>query len=184
VTDAPKKHIRPGRKCFGWLAVWMIAVIAGCHHTPDQSAFSDLSNRPSGPAVQLRCAKIPGVSAIAAHCWFAEYDLDQKRWRRWEVWQHAGKGSGSWGHIRRDLMHPASGVGHGGSWALAEWTGAEASRLTAVLRDPERYPWPDTYRYWPGPNSNTYAAWVLREAEISTALPLAAIGRGYCIFAN
>jgi len=151
---------------------------------PDQSAFSDLSIRPADATVQLRCAKIPGVSAGAAHCWFAEFDLRDQRWHRWEVWQVAGKGPGNWGHIRKDLMHPASGVGHGDSWVLAEWTGPEADRLIAVLREPTRYPWPNTYRYWPGPNSNTYAAWVLRRAGVSANLPPAALGKCYCIFAK
>jgi hypothetical protein len=168
--------------CFGALVVSIACVISGCHHRPDQAGFSDLSFRPAVAVVQLRCAKIPGVSAIASHCWFAEFDRSAKRWRRWEVWQNAGKGPGSWGHIRRDLMGPANGVGHGDSWVLAEWTGAEADRLTAVLREPTRYPWPNTYRYWPGPNSNTYVAWVLREAGVSAGLPWGAIGRWYCIF--
>ena len=174
-----ERHLR--RECFGGLIVWIVGVMGGCHHIPDQSAFSDLSIRPVGAIVQLRCAKIPGVSAIAAHCWFAEFDLRDLRWHRWEVWQVAGKGPGSWGHVRRDLMHPVRGVGHGDSWVLAEWTGTESARLTAVLREPTRYPWPDTYRYWPGPNSNTYVAWVLREARVSVDLPYAAIGKWYCM---
>jgi len=153
--------------------------MGGCHRVPDPSRFTALSARPAGAVVQLRCAKIPCVSAIAAHCWFAEFDPSDRRWHRWEVWQEAGRGPGDRGHLRKDLMGPARGVGAGGSWALAEWTGAEAARLAAVLHDPQRYPWCETYHYWPGPNSNTYVAWVLREARVPADLPPAAIGKGY-----
>jgi hypothetical protein len=32
---------------------------------------------------------------------------------------------------------------------------------------------------WPGPNSNTFVAWVLREAGVEHALDPRAIGRNY-----
>jgi len=76
-------------------------------------------------------------------------------------------------------MDPAGGVGAGPSWGLAEWRNEPAARLSAILNDPLRYPHRDSYRYVPGPNSNTYAAWVLREAAINLDLPPAAIGSGY-----
>src|SRR5947209_8250000 len=37
----------------------------------------------------------------------------------------------------------------------------------------------DAYRYWPGPNSNTYPAWVLREAGVAGELPPKAVGKDY-----
>jgi hypothetical protein len=42
------------------------------------------------------------------------------------------------------------------------------------------YPWKATYRVWPGPNSNTFAAHVLRAApELRVDLPPTAIGKDY-----
>ena len=35
------------------------------------------------------------------------------------------------------------------------------------------------YHYWPGPNSNTFAAWVLREAGIEYPLHWRAVGSHY-----
>ena len=35
----------------------------------------------------------------------------------------------------------------------------------------------DRYRYWPGPNSNSYVAWVLERAGIEYALGWRGIGR-------
>jgi hypothetical protein len=42
------------------------------------------------------------------------------------------------------------------------------------------YPYPGTYRVWPGPNSNTFTAWVLRHApEVRVDMPPTAIGKDY-----
>ena len=45
-------------------------------------------------------------------------------------------------------------------------------------RSPD-YPHRDTYRAWPGPNSNTYVAWVLRESNVSADLGPLAIGKDW-----
>jgi hypothetical protein len=43
-----------------------------------------------------------------------------------------------------------------------------------------RYPYPQSYRVWPGPNSNTFTAFVLRAApELRVDLPPTAIGKDY-----
>ena len=42
------------------------------------------------------------------------------------------------------------------------------------------YPYPSTYRTWPGPNSNTFTAWVgQRVPELNLKLPTSAIGKNY-----
>jgi hypothetical protein len=42
------------------------------------------------------------------------------------------------------------------------------------------YPYAKTYRIWPGPNSNTFTAFVLREVpELRVDLPPTAIGKDY-----
>ncbi len=44
----------------------------------------------------------------------------------------------------------------------------------------QRYPYPDEYRAWPGPNSNTFVAFVAREVpELRVDLPPTAIGKDY-----
>jgi len=44
----------------------------------------------------------------------------------------------------------------------------------------EHYPFADTYRVWPGPNSNTFTAFVLRAVpELRVDLPPTAIGKDY-----
>lgn len=128
--------------------------------------------------IELRAAKIPVVGAIAVHYWFAVWQGD--RGDRWEVWQTRGAGGTHWGHLHCNLMAPASGVGNGPSWVERVWTGPEADRLVAAIASsPDRYPHCDRYRYWPGPNSNTYAQWVLDRAGTGHHLGWRARGRSY-----
>ncbi len=52
--------------------------------------------------------------------------------------------------------------------------------ISAVDRAARAYPWPDTYRAFPGPNSNTFTAWVARQVpQLGLDLPFSAIGSGY-----
>jgi hypothetical protein len=50
-------------------------------------------------------------------------------------------------------------------------------RIDKVARE---YPWAQEYTLWPGPNSNTFTAWVLRQVpELGADLPPTAIGKDY-----
>jgi hypothetical protein len=52
--------------------------------------------------------------------------------------------------------------------------------IDAVDRAARAYPWKDTYKVFPGPNSNTFTAWVARQVpELELELPFSAIGSGY-----
>jgi hypothetical protein len=64
---------------------------------------------------------------------------------------------------------------------VAELRGEAAQAAIARIRAAvERYPYPREYRVWPGPNSNTFVAWILREVpDLEAALPSTAIGKDY-----
>jgi hypothetical protein len=64
---------------------------------------------------------------------------------------------------------------------LAERRGGDADELVGrIERAAARYPYRDTYRVWPGPNSNTFTAFVLRSVpELRVDLPPTAIGKDY-----
>jgi hypothetical protein len=135
---------------------------------------------PSACLVQLRYATLPYfLRAVAVHCWFAVFDVDSRRWHRWEVWQAKNAGGKSIGHVHCDLRHPDCGVGGGAYRLAAEWDGSAAGAIYAVLTKAHDYPHWDRYRAWPGPNSNTFVAWVLREAGLHYALDPRAIGKDY-----
>ena len=64
---------------------------------------------------------------------------------------------------------------------LAERRGPEAGKLIARIEAAVAdYPYPDQYRAWPGPNSNTFTAHVARRVpELGLDLPPTAIGKDY-----
>ncbi len=126
--------------------------------------------------VELRYAPLPFIGAIAVHYWFVVTD-DAGACHRWEVWQTKNAGGTSIGHLHCDLKAPAADVGGGATRLAAEWRGDEAARIAAVLARPESYPHSQRYRYWPGPNSNSFVAWVLKRAGIQYALHWRGIGR-------
>ena len=128
--------------------------------------------------VQLRHAPLPLIGVIAHHYYFVVTD-DAGRCRRWEVWQTKNAGGISTGHVHCDLKGPEDGVGGGPSRVAMEWEGEEARAIAAVLEKAADYPYCERYVMWPGPNSNTYVAWVLKEAGVEHALGWRGIGRGY-----
>ena len=128
--------------------------------------------------VQLRYASLPSLlGLIASHYWFVV--LEGGRAQRWEVWQTKNAGGRSIGHVHCNLKHPDDGVGGGPARIAAEWEGNEALAIKRVLDDAAAYPFCERYRYWPGPNSNTFAAWVLRKAGIAHTLGRTAFGKGF-----
>ena len=64
---------------------------------------------------------------------------------------------------------------------LAEKRGAEAEELIPKIEDAIRaYPYAAEYSVWPGPNSNTFTAWVSRAVpELKLDLPPTAIGKDF-----
>jgi hypothetical protein len=64
---------------------------------------------------------------------------------------------------------------------LADVRGPQAARLIGRIDAAARsYPWAGEYAAWPGPNSNTFTAWVLRAVpELRASLPPTAIGKDY-----
>ena len=52
--------------------------------------------------------------------------------------------------------------------------------IEAVDAAARAYPWKDAYKVFPGPNSNTFTAWIAKQVpELELDLPFTAIGSGY-----
>jgi len=66
-------------------------------------------------------------------------------------------------------------------WLLKDLRGpAAAALIPQVEAAVARYPYPRRYRIWPGPNSNTFVAWVAREVPaLRLSLPATAIGKDW-----
>ena len=57
---------------------------------------------------------------------------------------------------------------------------AAASAIPRILEAVDTYPYSHEYRLWPGPNSNTFTAYVVRRVpELAVELPSVAIGKDF-----
>ena len=59
--------------------------------------------------------------------------------------------------------------------------GEKATELISKISEAlSRYPWPNEYTVFPGPNSNTFPAWIgLQVPELGLDMPFRALGSGY-----
>jgi hypothetical protein len=64
---------------------------------------------------------------------------------------------------------------------LKEYRGAGVDKLIeAVDKAANDYPWKTKYNAFPGPNSNTFTAWIAKQVpELKLNLPFSAFGSGY-----
>jgi hypothetical protein len=64
---------------------------------------------------------------------------------------------------------------------LVDHRGSAAQTMIPLIEQAVKsYPYPDRYRVWPGPNSNTFVAWIARQVPaLRLDLPATAIGKDY-----
>lgn len=89
-----------------------------------------------------------------------------------------------WGNPVRRNAWPADAFWYGNKpYVVAEITGAQAEALIPrVEASIAAYPHsaPGSYTVWPGPNSNSFVAWVVRNTEgLNVELPPAAVGKDW-----
>lgn len=152
---------------------WWLARRDPSGQAPDPATTPD-------PVIQIYAARAVGWrGALAVHTWIALKRWGAATYTRYEVI--------GWG-VERGL--PAIRVNRTGPdnyWFRArperlvdlrgEGVDALIERVEAAVR---AYPYPRTYRTWPGPNSNTFTAWVGRQVpELGLELPPTAVGKDY-----
>jgi len=130
--------------------------------------------------VQVYAARAWGWrGALGVHTWIAVKSAEAETYTRYEVI--------GWGVQRGN---PAVRIDSGvpdAYWygnppqLLAELRGADAAGVIAEIDAAARgYPHTDSYRVWPGPNSNTFVAHVAREVPaLRLDLPPTAVGKDY-----
>ena len=125
---------------------------------------------PEGPVVQLHLSAVPFSGRRAVHPFFLVRGPDQEI-QRYEVWQEPG---GDGGHLWVDENSTYFTMGTGTKmWAQVQ--GPQALSVIEVLES--GYPCADRYTMLPGPNSNTFAAWVLEQSGWAVALPAQSLGQ-------
>jgi hypothetical protein len=173
---------------FAMLAGPLFTLASG--HVPLRGDWRNATHRPVGLApdpraypeaiVQVYASRTFGWrGAFAVHTWVAAKPAHAEQYTRYEVIGWRARFGGSPLSIS-DADAPAA-EGYGAAhYLVRDVRGAEAeaivARLDAVAK---RYPY-ETYRAWPGPNSNTFVAWLGREIpQLEVALPATAIGKDY-----
>jgi len=116
---------------------------------------------------------------FGVHTWIAVKPADAKAFRVHEVmgWRLRRTGTAL---VTRE--RPADGYWYGNRpELLADVRGPGVDELIARIENAVKaYPYADTYHVWPGPNSNTFVAFVLRAVpELRVDLPPTAIGKDY-----
>jgi len=113
---------------------------------------------------------------VAVHPWIIFKRAGETEYNRYEVI--------SWGagiKVRRNRNAP-DGYWYGAKpRLLVDHRGPEAEAMIPQIEAAiASYPWPDTYRAWPGPNSNTFIAHIGREVPaLKLDLPANAVGKDF-----
>lgn len=113
---------------------------------------------------------------FSVHSWIVYKPANGSAWTRYDVV--------GWGSPVRTNNWPPDGRWYGNTpVAIADVSGAEAEkmipRIEAAVSE-YRYAKAGDYRIWPGPNSNSFVAAVLRTVpELGVTLPPNAVGRDY-----
>lgn len=155
--------------------------------TPWQQTSSASTGQAPDPAVERRAVvqvfgarTIHWRGAFAIHPWIAVKRAGADHYTTYQVvgWR---AGNGNDVVVTRTVTQPDT-----------LWYGAYPQLLTdhrgtgvddmidAIEAAVAAYPWHHAYRLWPGPNSNTFAAWIARQVPaLHLDLPPTAIGKDY-----
>jgi hypothetical protein len=113
---------------------------------------------------------------VAVHPWIIFKRAGETDYNRYEV---ISWGSGE--KVRRNRNSP-DGYWYGAKpRLLVEHRGAEAEAMIPQIEAAiASYPWPETYRAWPGPNSNTFIAHIGRQVPaLKLDMPANAVGKDF-----
>src|SRR6266446_9620128 len=116
---------------------------------------------------------------FSLHTWIAVKPTGAERYTRYEVLGF-GVANGA-PALRVDRMGPDNYWFGAPPQILLDRRGAGVDAMIDDIRAAiARYPYPHEYRAWPGPNSNTFTAYIGRSVpELGLALPANAIGKDF-----
>jgi hypothetical protein len=162
-------------------------LLTGCSNGDWRTASRASSGLAPDPAITPEAVlQVYGASAygwrgwFAIHTWIAVKPANAERYTLYEVlgWRErrglpvlrieaVDRPDRYWFGARPELLLDRRGTG----------VDALIQAVDQVARD---YPWKHEYRLFPGPNSNTFPAWVAAQVpELGLELPFSAIGSGW-----
>ena len=146
----------------------------------DSSGLAPAATTTPDPVVQVYAARAWGWKGVfAVHSWIALKRAGAPAFERYEVV--------GWGvqrgqpAVRRNMREIDGRWAGNNPEVLLDRRGPEVEalidRIEAAIAS---YPYPDAYRTWPGPNSNTFIAHIGRTIpELGLELPPTAIGKDF-----
>lgn len=172
---------------FVLLVLLSMVLLGGCSTDGWQTASREPAGIAPDPAqhpeavVQIYAADAWGWRGIfAVHTWVAVKSSDAQLYRVYEVvgWRVR---QGYQALRVYEERHPDR-YWYGAKPELVwEKRGEGVDDLIADIEQAvANYPWKDQYKVFPGPNSNTFPAWLINQVDgIDASLPFSAIGSGY-----
>ena len=165
----------------------ILAFASACSSAGDwRSASSEPTGLAPDPAltrealVQVYAARTWGWRGyFGVHTWVAVKPADAEDYKVYEVigWRLRSNRS----VVAISDRHPDARWYGNAPELIAEKRGPGVDAIIERIdRAAAAYPYADRYTLWPGPNSNTFTAWLLRAApELQADLPSTAIGKDY-----
>jgi hypothetical protein len=169
-------YLLPALASAGWWYVkerpgnWREADWTSAHILPEAEDDQDA-------AIYIFSATTGGMKgAVASHSWIVTKGQGDTTYNRYD--------KVGWGSPIRRNGYPADARWYSNTPHLVTSVkGEDATRLISKVEQAiQSYPYstPGAYRIWPGPNSNTFVAHVLRSVpELDAVLPPNAVGRDY-----
>ncbi|MFT5115368.1 MAG: hypothetical protein ACI8P9_004716 [Parasphingorhabdus sp.] len=165
---------------YALLSVSVGAVINASHSVSLETA--PLPGQYDAPVVQIYAARTWGKKGmLAVHTWIVTKRRGAVAYNRHEVigwklrWSSSALSSKHWGAYNKPNWFGNEAtllVDHRG-----EGVGTMIDKIDAAIMT---YPYKDEYRLWPGPNSNTFIAYLgLAVPELYLDLPSTAVGKDY-----
>ena len=154
----------------GWPENWRDASWESSGVLPDARSEPEASVR----ILAARTGRWKGIFAV--HTWIVMKEKGDAPWMRYDVV--------GWGApVRRD-NYAADAFWYGNTpYFVNEIRGDAAERMIPTIeRVIAAYPWQErgSYTVWPGPNSNSFIAWLTRHVPgLETEMPATAIGKDY-----
>jgi len=147
----------------------------------DPAGWAPAPEAHPGAVVQAYCAPVVRWrGAVADHCWVAAKAAGASAYQRYEVIGWNLRRGRSVVAVSDTLVPDRAWYGKKPK-LIQDIRGAAAERIAAALPTAAAaYPYPDAYRMWPGPNSNTFIAHLGRALpDMKLVLPGRAIGKDY-----
>jgi len=166
--------------CLIWILMMTIRSTDWRFADRSSAGLAPLPEKTKEAVVQIYAARAYSWrGAFAVHCWVA---VKPENARDYTIYQVMG-----W-YLRRGL--PAVSVSKGipdrrwygaKPWLVGELRGKEAqAAIPEIEKAVSDYPYAREYRAWPGPNSNTFVSYIIRQVpQLKFSLPALAIGKDW-----